>query len=226
MYKGAIAPFSSIFGGDLLRSHDIIRIFLAVEPMKELQRSGWITAGLSSSLGESVGSHSWGVSLIALVLTETLTSEGATLDTTKILTMSIIHDLPEVKTSDIPKSAIIMGGDKFESGKEDAEREAMKSFRELLKSQGHKFYSLWEEYQDGKSEEARIVRAADILDMLVHAIKLENSGVIPDTLDSFFVSSKNRVDSLNIPIVTEIYNELLRMHGESKMRSNQDRIEI
>jgi hypothetical protein len=65
---------------------------------------------------------------------------------------------------------------------------------------------------DGDSLESRIVRGADILDMLLHAITLERGGTKAKTLDQFFSSSHDQIERLDLEIVTSIFRILLLEH--------------
>ena len=61
--------------------------------LKSLPRTGWIQNGVNNP--ESVASHSWGMSLLAMKLCP------ENLDLSKVLQICIVHDLPESIVGDI-----------------------------------------------------------------------------------------------------------------------------
>lgn len=69
--------------------------------LKDLKRSGWIMKKVSAP--ESVADHSWGVALLAVLLTP----EG--LDRHKCLQLAIVHDLQETIVGDITPATEFVG---------------------------------------------------------------------------------------------------------------------
>jgi len=112
--------------------------------------------------GESVADHSFGVAFIALILAELA---DQTLDRTKLLTMALLHDLPESAISDIPAPAAA----RLPPGaKRVAETEVLNDLLGCLPDAG-RWLAWWQELEAGISVEARIVHDADRLDMLIQA---------------------------------------------------------
>jgi putative hydrolase of HD superfamily len=150
--------------------------------------------------------------LISLLLGKQYEQEGFEIDLGNILAMAIIHDLAESRISDIvvdreaPDSQIQMGR------KINAENKAMMELLSPLGTSGKSFLILWEELQNQSTLEARVVGASDIVDMLIHAVALERSGVAPSSLNGFFESSRQRLDKLDIALAIEIYKSLLKEH--------------
>jgi hypothetical protein len=81
-----------------------------------------------------------------------------------------------------------------------------------LSSGGDSFLNLWEELQNQTSLEARVVVSSDILDMLIHAVALERSGIAPSALAGFFESSRLRLEKLDVASAVNIYKFLYREH--------------
>jgi putative hydrolase of HD superfamily len=195
-----------------LKTEEIIELAMKGEILKKLDRTGWILAGVDRSLFESVAEHSFGTALISLLLGKQYEQEGFEIDLGNILAMAIIHDLAESRISDIvvdreaPDSQIQMGR------KINAENKAMMELLSPLGTSGKSFLILWEELQNQSTLEARVVGASDIVDMLIHAVALERSGVAPSSLNGFFESSRQRLDKLDIALAIEIYKSLLKEH--------------
>ncbi len=169
---------------------NIINLFLRVENLKTLGRCGWHLAGIDNS--ETVASHIWGTSFISLILSKMLAERRNNLDLEKVLIMSILHDLPESLVGDISRRAIDLGGDEFKDSKNKAELVAIKrilgeyvNLKDLI--------NIWQEYHEQQSIEARIVRDADVLDMLIHAIILKQQGISKRKLNNFFIDAEGTV---------------------------------
>lgn len=80
---------------------DLLALFYDIRTMKDLPRSGWFFKGIKNP--ESLADHSWTVTMIALSLGQYLIeTKQMAIDLEKIICMATIHDLPEVKTMDIP----------------------------------------------------------------------------------------------------------------------------
>lgn len=182
------------------------------ETLKKLGRSGWAIAGVDSVRQESVGEHSYGTILISLLISKALVNQGEQIDIGKVITMATLHDLPESMTSDIPRSAVDLGGNLLKAGKKEAEKEAIQFISKKSEFFGDWIVELWKGMEEKSSPEARIVRGADMIDMLVHAISLETSGVSPQILEQFFESSHASLKELELGLVEDIFWDLYNEH--------------
>jgi len=201
-----------------MKAVDIVTLCLQGEMLKNLKRTGWGLAGVQESNGETIASHAWGTAHISLLLVECLKNDGKEVDLARVLTMAIVHDLPEALISDIPKAALQLGGESMKRGKQDAERKALDIMMKPLGMTGNRIQSIWDEFSTSDSIEARIVRASDTFEMLVHAIAMERNGVSPKMLHPFFVSSQSTIDSASVPIFDDVYTVLLKEHEANAQR--------
>lgn len=143
---------------------------LLANRLKTTPRTGWAVRGVTNC--ESVADHSFGVALTALTLSELVPLD---LDREKILTMAILHDLAESVTGDLS-----LGGSRLlpKGAKAEAEARAMD---EALSGLGFadRWLNIWREFEDLASDEARIVRDADRVDLLTQALVYErNTGTL------------------------------------------------
>jgi 5'-deoxynucleotidase YfbR-like HD superfamily hydrolase len=129
-----------------------------------------------------------------------------------LLAMAVLHDLPEAIISDVPHQAVEMGGTAMKSAKRDAERSAIRQMFAPLGVVGESLKKQWSEFEDSKTLEARIVIAADRLDMLAHALSLECSGFPPQNLDEFFEHAKGEINDLHLDIARVLFEELYGLH--------------
>jgi putative hydrolase of HD superfamily len=128
--------------------------------LKRVPRTGWVMRGVPEA--ESVADHSYGVAFIALLLAE-MASEAV--DKAKLLTIALLHDLPESVVSDLPSPAMAH----FPPGaKRSAEAAVLAQLLDGLPN-AERWRAWWQEFEDGTSVEGQLVRDADRLDMLIQA---------------------------------------------------------
>ena len=106
--------------------------------------------------------HSYGVALLALLMCP------PELDRSRVLELALLHDLAEVETGDFTPHDGIPGGTKRR-----LEREAFSSLLEALPNQDH-LLSIFAEYQDATSAEARWVKSIDKLEMSLQSLNYED----------------------------------------------------
>ena len=122
--------------------------------IKELHRAGWKCAGIDSP--ESVAAHSWGVAWLVMNLCPNH------IDAARALKIALVHDLPEVIAGDITPHDGISKAQKRVLENDAAE--ALFRRRPDLKA-------LWQEYEDGATPEAKLVKECDALDMALQAVR-------------------------------------------------------
>ena len=149
----------------------MLSLLIELQRLKRLDRTGWILRGLPNGT-ESVAAHSFGVSVTAMLLADEMSSRGIKIDVERILRMSLLHDWAEARIGDMPRTATHYFG--AEAGKE-AESAA---FADIIAEATAKttLSDLHDEYEKRDSLEARVVKAADIIDLLVQALALERAG--------------------------------------------------
>ncbi|MGH2537895.1 MAG: HD domain-containing protein [Candidatus Promineifilaceae bacterium] len=145
----------------------LVRLLRHGVQLKQTERSGWARRGVPRP--ESVAEHTFGVAFIALALAGQIEEP---LDLGRLLALALLHDLPEALTGDIPRPVwrYLPAGSKAE-----AERAALAAM--LDGEAGAGWLALWQELQAAESAEARLVKDADRLDLLLQAsIYAQQSG--------------------------------------------------
>ncbi len=134
--------------------------------LKRLPRAGWVESGIPDP--ESVADHSFRVALMTLILADT---KG--LDSLKAVRMALLHDLAEAKVGDLTP---IQKGTDPEASKR-AEDEAMARLLDKLPEALREAYrSTWREFSEATTKEARLVRDADKLEMVIQASEYQKMG--------------------------------------------------
>jgi len=156
--------------------------------LKLIPRTGWLFCNVSPVGIEDVAQHSFEVATITMILADELRREGKKIDSGRAISMAIIHDWAETEVADFPYTALRH----LESPgiKQRMESSAMD---ELLREipEREKYLALWEEYEDKKTTESRLVHSADYLSMLVQAIKYRERGVRSKELAELWLAVKN-----------------------------------
>lgn len=116
---------------------------------------------------ESVAEHSWHLALISWVLHAEFEREtGHTLDLSRMLKLSLMHDLVEIDAGDPSAWDTARGPDPTVASADKARTEnaiAQDRFGALPDPLGTELLALWREYEDAATPEARLVRAVDRL---------------------------------------------------------------
>lgn len=143
--------------------------------LKKLPRTGWVQSGVESP--ESVADHSYATALLAMVL-----SDSRGMDTLKVVRMALLHDLAEAITGDLTPP---QKKEPQTVTEDDAMKLTLGRFPPTL---AEMYGTLWDEYRAGESSEARLVYAADKIEMLIQALDYENC-TEPGRLDRFWLTT-------------------------------------
>jgi len=109
------------------------------------------------------------------------------LDQLKLLRMALIHDLPEAIIGDLTPS-------KKTTESKEKEDAAMSQILDLLPNkQREKYMMIWNEYQEGKTREAKAMRQLEKLEMALQAKEYEKAGSTGQSLKRFIKSAQKAV---------------------------------
>lgn len=169
-----------------LPAADAVQIGLRVGGLKRVLRTGWIARLESTGQSvESVADHSFRMACLAMLVHQ----QGV--DVERLVCMSLLHDFAETIVGDIAPSQNIP-----EATKHRLELDAMLEMRGEVKSPllfDAKVFSLWREYEQRQSPEAKLVKDLDRFEMCLQAYEYElASGV---ELEDFFHSVRGKLAS-------------------------------
>lgn len=139
--------------------------------LKSLPRTGWLLRGVREV--ESVADHSFGVAWVALLLADRAAAHGWNVNIEKVLRIALLHDLTEARTGDLPHT--IKRHFEADTLKKADESIALEMLG-ALGEEGNQYLAHWREYEERTSLEARIVKAADKIDLLLQAREYEKGG--------------------------------------------------
>ena len=130
---------------------------------------------------ESVAAHSYGVALVAMLLADEMSARGVEVDAGRVLRIAVLHDLAEARTGDMPRTMAEYYG---AEARRAAERAAFSGIMRGLASERARVY------EERSSVEARVVKAADVIDLLAQALAFERAGA--RGLDEFWEGASER----------------------------------
>ena len=173
----------------------ISEFFFQIAGLKKLPRSGWkIKVGLNNS--ESVAEHSYMMSVMAMVL-----SDLKSLNSEKVIKMSILHDWAESKIGDFMPDEV--GYDKKSELENYAMAEILESLPQTIQSD---YQNIWDEFLVRDTPESRLVHELDKLEMALQA-KIYEKDVDPERVKPFIISA---VEQIIDPDLKKILVDILK----------------
>lgn len=138
----------------LKKQFDFIR---EIDKEKFIGRQTYLSDGVRK---ENDAEHAWHMALMTILLSEYANEE---IDVLKTVTMLLIHDLVEIDAGDT--YAYDTEGNKTKKQRE--EKAADRLYGLLPKDQQDKLRSLWDEFEEWESPEARFAHAMDCVQPLM-----------------------------------------------------------
>lgn len=184
------------------RAERIVDVLIALDPLADLPRTGWLLRGVRPC--ESIADHSYFVAVTTMLLVDALREEGIEIDGEKALRMALVHDAPEAKTGDVPMPQKTERMDAALSELEADIAERILSDKPL---------AAWRDAERGDSIEARVVKAADKIQMMTKALVYERQR--RGDLHEFWMNDKNFA-AKGLNIAREIHTVLRARHDDPK----------
>lgn len=182
-----------------LDADQLIDLLVASDPLCDLPRTGWLLRGIPSP--ESIAAHSWAVAMVAIFLADRLRADGEAVDGERVLRMALLHDLAEARTGDIPMPS-------KDEGVSRAVHQLEAAIVDEMLPAPHA--ALWAEVEAGQTLEARVVKAADKIQMMIKVLVYESRRGA--NLEEFWDNPKNFRD-MGLKRASELYAAIRRRAG-------------
>ena len=189
----------------------MLETLIELQRLKRLERTGWTLRGQPNGT-ESVAAHSFGVAVTAMLLADEIRARGLSLDVERVLRLALIHDWAETRVGDMPRTATNYFGSE---ARKKAEGNA---FADIIRGAGggeSAYASLHVDYEERQSVEARLVKAADIIDLLIEAYALERAGA--KGLDEFWEVA-HQPDFQLPTVANNVVNEVVQSLLEARQQ--------
>ena len=146
---------------NLLKQVEFIK---EIDKLKYIQRK---TRLFNSDRHENDAEHSWHLAMMTIVLAE---HSDVPIDVLKVLKMVLIHDIVEIDAGD----TFIYDSQKNHTNTNEELVAAKRIFGLLPQEQADEFIAIWEEFEEGLTDEAKFARAMDRFEPLLQ--NTSNSG--------------------------------------------------
>ena len=134
-----------------------INFIKEIDKVKYIQRK---TKLFNSDRNENDAEHSWHLAMMTIVLAE---HSDVKIDVLKVMKMVLIHDIVEIDAGDV----FIYDTLRNHSNTNEERIAANRIFGMLPKEQAEEFISIWEEFEEGKTPEAKFAKTMDRLEPLL-----------------------------------------------------------
>ena len=128
-----------------------------IDKLKYIQRK---TKLFNSDRPENDAEHSWHLAMMTIVLAE---HSDTPIDVLKVLKMVLIHDIVEIDAGD----TFIYDATKNHTNTHEELLAAKRIFGLLPTEQAEEFIAVWEEFEAGKTDEAKFARSMDRFEPLL-----------------------------------------------------------
>lgn len=180
-------------------NNDAIKLFLQLSHLKNLYRQGWITKLLGMEYKdkvETVAEHSWSVAMLSMSIIE---KYNLNYNLEKCIKLALIHELGEIYAGDYTTNSI------SKDKKHVLEKQAVEKLLEDIEFKND-FIELWNEYENGISEEAKYIKQIDKLECIMQAVCYG--------LDAKYIKGDEKI---NIPCLLEILEEIKKISKNNEI---------
>ena len=180
-------------------NNDAIKLILQLSHLKNLYRQGWITKLLGMEYKdkvETVAEHSWSVAMLSMSIIE---KYNLNYNLEKCIKLALIHELGEIYAGDYTTNSI------SKDKKHVLEKQAVEKLLEDIEFKND-FIELWNEYENGISEEAKYIKQIDKLECIMQAVCYG--------LDAKYIKGDEKI---NIPCLLEILEEIKKISKNNEI---------
>lgn len=175
---------------------DVIEFSKITGRLKGLDRKGWVMQHVPNP--ESVADHTFRTALLAMIF-----AKETNADQLKVMKMALIHDVGEALTGDIVTDRGRRVNNALLKKKIVKERRAIRKIFSLVGQR--ESVELFEELEEGKTPEAKLVKQLDKLEMVLQAREYENKYGID--LEEFYQTGFAKIKNRKLrKILEELYS--------------------
>ncbi len=186
---------------------EILEFTKLVGKLKKIERTGWVTWSNIQN-PESVAEHIFRTAVLGMII-----ADSKELDTEKVVRMSLLHDLPEAIIGDWdPIAKKKLGIDTWKRKEKEA---VNKMFSLLPANMKEKYIGIWREFEEQKTEEAKVVKQLDRLEMIIQALEYLEEGYKEEDLKEFF---DWHVDEFKDPELKKLFDLINKERSKHKAK--------
>jgi len=180
--------------------------------LKSLPRSGWLIGGVGRAAAESIADHVSRTVLITSIFCDLINSgQEYSVDCEKALKMALLHDLPEVYTSDMGKETTQYIGLEV---RRRAEEKALKDLLAMLpRNLQDGYWDISAEFRSQKSIESQLVRVADKLEVVLQALEYEKAGYLHGLTKGMLEELDGAAKICDNPLINDVIRDVKENFG-------------
>jgi len=171
-----------------------VDFLLEANALERVPRTGFVMSGVTGP--ENVAAHTCGVAVAALLVADRMEES---VDRGRLLTMALFHDIGESRTGDV---ALVHKTPADVEAEERATADMLDGLPEV-------YADALAEYAAQETIEARIVKAADKIQMMAKILAYEADG--NGDLAAFWQNPRNFYDA-GLPEAKALFDEILARH--------------
>lgn len=179
-----------------------IRFIVEIDKVKNIFRQTYLA---DQNRKENDAEHSWHIALMAVLLKEYTTEE---VDTLKVMTMVLLHDLVEIDAGD----TYAYDSEGAKSKREREVKAAERIFGLLPEDQGAMFMELWEEFESYATAEAKFAHVLDNFQPLLLNAASDGRSWTEHSVKKSQIYKRNEHIPEATPEIWEIMQEIIEEH--------------
>ena len=176
-----------------------LEFILEIDRLKSVLRRSYL---IDIDRHENSAEHSWHLAVAAMVLAE---NAKEPIDVSKVIRLVLVHDLVEIDAGDT-----FIYDEAGNVGKAEREQEAARRlFGVLPEDQGQTFMTLWREFEDRQTPEAKFAFALDRLMPVLHNVFTQGGSWKEHGIRKEQALSKNRLIEDGSPVLWQAVESLI-----------------
>jgi len=187
----------------------IVDFISEIDVLERLPRMGFALQGVVHA--ESVAAHCYGVALTAMLMVDAMEEP---VHVQRVLRMALLHEVSEARITDLPYRTMTYIDPLTKSAAESA------AAQDLLGPVNETYLSLWEEFEAAQTLEARVVRAADKIQMMIKVLRYDQEG--RGDLTDFWRNVEYNENDWGLRLATQLFREIRRRHEADAARSRTE----
>lgn len=185
----------------------LVELILRFGQLKRHLRTGWLSKGIARGDVESIAEHMLRTVFISMILSD-LESSRHKVNSDLTLRMALIHDLPEAVLKDLDKEAWSYLSPDLKVKREVEEAVISDLLAEIPEKLRKRYADIWRLYREGGSVDAKLVKAADKLEMVFQAFEYAKLGYPQRLTEDMWKDAEEKIYSLALTAPIKLLEEL------------------
>ncbi len=189
------------------KTDKIVEFLKEIDKLKSVERV--LRLKYSNNRNENVAEHSWHLAMYVMLFRNEFEND---LDYSKMLEFALIHDLVEIYAGD----TYIFDKEKLKDKKEREDKAAKKLYSQLPLDLKKRFENLYNEYENQKSEESKIVYSFDKLQPMIQNLLIDGLTWQENKL-TFEMLDNNKRPKMKDKKILRIYESVMNEANEKNL---------